>query len=80
MAATMKTGFDMDSKPQIPAKSADALIADLMYSSKTLPTTIANDPATRMKLMMATRSLMAALETPAESLWRLGLQVSLCSE
>ncbi len=75
----MKTGFNMDSKPQIPAKSADALIADIMYSLKTLPTTIANDPATRMKLLMATRSLMTALETPTESLWRLGLQVSLFS-
>ena len=77
MAASMKNVFNVDSNPQMPAKSADALFADIMVGSKTLPATISHDPATRMKLLMAARSLMAALETPTDSLWRLGVQVSL---
>ena len=76
----MENGFNMDSNIQKPGKSADALVADIMSSLKTLPATVSNDPATRMKLMVATRSLMAALETPSDALWRLGLQVGPVSE
>jgi len=66
----------MGSRSQIPPSSADDLVADMMSNTKALSTIIFDDPTTRMKLMAATRSFMAALETPAESLFRFGLQVS----
>lgn len=67
----------MGSNIQIPANSADDLIAEMMSNSKALTSIVFDDPATRVKLMGTARSLMAALETPTEKLFRMILQVSL---